>query len=109
MKIRNGFVSNSSTSSFVVVTTKKAWDDSVAKLSELGKLVVKHEIGKPKAVHFLGKDLIALSTTISTEEFGCNIPNASELDPDGDQAYEEFGKFSAILRANKDALVLEGD
>ena len=109
MKVRQGFVSNSSSSSFVVVTTKAEWDKTVAKLSKLGQLVVEHELTKPTPVKFLGKNLIAIVQTISTEEFGCNLPDGSVPDGEYEKPYEEFQKFEELLRNNKDVLVLSGD
>jgi hypothetical protein len=106
MKIRQGFVSNSSSSSFVVITTKEDWDAAVAKLEPLGKLMVEHCIHKPRKVKFLGRDLIAASQEISTEDFGWNIPDKNDQD-DGSEIMEQYDKFCELLRKSPNTLMLD--
>lgn len=57
MKIRMGFVSNSSSSSFVVLTTKENHERVLAKMSEQQRGIIEQMISKTK---FLGKEMVYL-------------------------------------------------
>jgi hypothetical protein len=64
MKIRSGFVSNSSSTSYVIVTTKKNYDKVLKKSDELTKYIVKEieKIGKEvfNKLKCFNKDLIEI-------------------------------------------------
>lgn len=46
MKVRNGFVSNSSSSSFVLIVTKEAFNEAISKESPLGQAILSHVMEK---------------------------------------------------------------
>jgi len=62
MKIRNGFVSNSSTSSFVLIMSKASFEESFAKMDDYQKEVI-DQLGYSED-KFLGNDIVVVS--------GCN-------------------------------------
>lgn len=58
MKIRQGFVSNSSSSSFVQMTTKENHEKALEKLSPIGKAAIMELACYEQ---FLGKDVVVIS------------------------------------------------
>jgi len=103
MKIRFGFVSNSSSSSFVITTTKENFDKVLAESDDYTKEVIE-ELGIGKTT-FLGKELVYLST-FSDHSGNSNFDEISneELDSgdEGRCASDVFDKFCDKLRGNKD-------
>ena len=55
MKTRNGFVSNSSTSSFVLIMTKERYEESIKDYKKEEKKVIDSMASKSK---FLGRDIV---------------------------------------------------
>lgn len=108
MKTRNGFVSNSSSSSFVIITTQEKWDAAVKKFTEqvgqnIAKIVM-GEYGKPEKAKILGQKALVFSGIISSDEYGSNI-DAKNLGISEDEAYdlaieayESMGNLDDILR-----------
>jgi hypothetical protein len=106
MKTRSGFVSNSSSSSFVIITTKEKWDEACAELTkQVGKNmahVLLSEYGEGEKAKVLGQ---------SSEEFGCNGItdleqehglSEEEAETLSETAYEHMGELEDIL--NKDGV-----
>lgn len=60
MKIRQGFVSNSSSSSFVIFASKEAFEATLAECSEIEKKVAKMFL-TDKPTTFLGKEVLSYS------------------------------------------------
>lgn len=110
MKIRNGFVSNSSSSSFVIITNKESWDRAVKKFTEkVGEnvaAVVTKAYGRPEPAKILGQNALVYQGVISSEEYGCDT--LEQLIDDGkitedesweisQTAYESQSDFEKIL------------
>ena len=90
MKTRSGFVSNSSSSSFVIITTPEKWDEANKKFAkkhgdDVGE-IVKSEFGRGKKANVLGQDALIFSGVISTEEFGSDWVYTNKPDMDDDDA-----------------------
>ena len=60
MKIRNGFVSNSSSSSFLILLTKEAYDEVISGVGPLTQAVVEQLSGKAS---FLGTECVSYNHT----------------------------------------------
>ena len=97
MKIRNGFVSNSSTSSFVVVMTKVAYDTALEKMGKKEQALIKlwakkGKLGKENVICFSDMtDTGGTSTMFSPER-------NSGLDKFSDYVAEKWdGDFSAVF------------
>jgi len=106
MKTRQGFVSNSSSSSFVIVTTKEKWNSAKKSLEEkVGKdiaAIIVGEYGKGTNAKVLGQDALVFSGIVSSKEYGQNaIDKLGIEDPDGElsmKAYEEMEELDKILK-----------
>jgi hypothetical protein len=96
MKIRNGFVSNSSSSSFICIAKPGVVQKALEKEDEVTKKVVAGYLNPKDAdkITLDGNTYELYKMTISTEEFGC------DCDLDGDeyeQAYDKWNDFTAKL------------
>jgi hypothetical protein len=71
MKTRSGFVSNSSSSSFVLVVEKTAFDNALKKMHKFYKAFATQSLGyhdKDSARTFMGKKVVVLSGVNSSED-----------------------------------------
>ena len=90
MKIRSGFVSNSSSSSFVVVASKETVNNALKMLSPFGAAVVKTEcIRKGKYVVINGMNTLISHGTNNTEDFGNEAIGQLNIDDDADEFYDK--------------------
>ena len=88
MKIRNGFVSNSSSSSFVVLTTPKNLENIKANASDAFKEFIDVVAGcYPRSVKIHGMELVDLSRVIHDSQ----IDGWSDDSQDGHGGYRKSG------------------
>lgn len=96
MKIRSGFVSNSSSSSFICIAKPGIIQKTLNGEDEVTKKVVKGylDFNRADKITLDGNTYELYQMTISTEEFGCDC----DLDEDEyEQAYEKWVNFTAKL------------
>lgn len=101
MKTRNGFVSNSSTSSFIITTTKDNYDKALNALHPYVKAVV--ECVGPSFEKLMGIDVVSLGVSqgnVSTFEYV--TPN---FDGDIPKEYEEKDYYGNAAYAAWEAFV----
>jgi len=99
MKIRNGFVSNSSSSSFVCIAKPGVIETALKEEDEITKKVVNEYLNPKKADKIIldGNVYELYHMTISTEEFDCGC-NLDDLDEDDYEiAYEKWCDFTNKL------------
>lgn len=89
MKIRSGFVSNSSSSSFVMFVQKEDYDKVFETLDDLEKDIIKHI--NPREVNAFGKKLIKI---------GCISGNYS--------SFEDYNYDGDLTEEQKDYLENDG-
>lgn len=98
MKIRNGFVSNSSSSSFVLITTNKTLKKILSKYNEKEKEYIGSMIGREQNIEILGNKLVVFSGEISSEgqyDIYCDIFGRND---DGDDDGDDCEKCSELLQ-----------
>lgn len=104
MKIRSGFVSNSSSSSFLMLTRKEDHDEAMAKLTPFERKVIEYLIDNVKA---FGLDLVELSIqngedfytlgSFDSEKYR-DIMNEYEAKYPGDAKSDARYKYQGLLR-----------
>ena len=111
MKLRSGFVSNSSSSSYVLITTQETYDKVMAQLSELEQGAVKAEFRFSKKKVF-GEDKLVCMETISIEELGCEwdfLPESEDTydSKEWHEAYDGMDKFYGLLEKEDDSFTMQ--
>jgi len=123
MKMRNSFVSNSSSSSFILITTKENFDKNMKDADKNTKFVVK---ALSKKVKSFGKNLMILESfdcdekgwstfgDIDVLEFISEERKAADDYDDGEEIYEhreeKFSRFCAkVMKDKKNCIVIKND
>lgn len=101
MKVRMGFVSNSSSSSFVIVTSVENHERVIKQLNDLEKAVVNAMMYKRSGT-FFGREIM-VGEEVSSE----NWYTLSELDIEvevdcEDEIYDAWAKYRKLVIENKD-------
>lgn len=88
MKIRSGFVSNSSSSSFVVVASKDIINKAMNELNTFGKAVVKTEcLRRSKIASINGINTVIAHGENNTEDWGSMA--MEDMGIEGDECYDK--------------------
>ncbi len=106
MKIRSGFVSNSSSSSFVCIAKPGVIQEALKGEDKVTQKVVKSYLNPSNAnkITLDGNKYELYQMTISTEEFGCDC----DLDEDDyEKAYDKWCEFTQKLSETPNVVVRE--
>jgi hypothetical protein len=99
MKTRNGFVSNSSSSSFVIVASNDIINKAMAELTDFGKAVIKTEVlRRAKTAPINGINTVIAHGENSTEDWGNRAMEAMNISEDdcyekSEEAQEQWHLF----------------
>lgn len=100
MKIRDGHVSNSSSSTFILITTKENYEACLKKADPLAKEVAKKKLSREK-IRLLGRDMVKFVIYYSDEpafmgwsedlpkKFFKDVPRKLEEDSDDYSYYDD--------------------
>ena len=99
MKIRQGFISNSSSTSFVLITTREAIDEEFGKIKDANlKKIIRSELRPPKQVSLFGEKVLIYLDRISSEDFGCDC----DIEDDSGEYHSRFFEFLERVGGRKD-------
>lgn len=109
MKTRNGFVSNSSSSSYVLFANKKYFDATLKKFNDIMPIIHEYKNERYlKKIKFLGKDIMVLSDWTDAGGGGPEIELEGIEDEDRiDKMWDRFYEFRDALEKNKKKCYVE--
>jgi len=121
MKTRNGFVSNSSTSSYVIVARSKSHENVVKELHKYYRAWLKEKVDIVKK-KFDGKQIVVVTASFATDEvmplygYEGEYPEEAEDYPYGEEAQKIVHDtvamdvyIKALKEKDKEVIVIYGD
>jgi len=103
MKIRNGFVSNSSSSSYVLFADKEFFDKTFEKFKDIDPILTGYRQEKClNEIKFLGRDIVVLSDWITAGGGGPEIELNEEDEDKIEKMWDRFFQFKETLEENKE-------
>jgi len=102
MKTRLGFVSNSSTSSYVLFADKKFFDKTLEEFKDIKPIIDEYKKGKYlKKIKFLGKDIMVMNDWTDAGGGGPEIEIEEEDEDKLEKMWDRFFEFREILGKDK--------
>jgi hypothetical protein len=96
MKIRSGFISNSSSSSFIIIAPGDIINTATKSMSKFGQAVVDDVIGELEEITLDGKTYTLAHSHYSTEEFADRACSEFQ-DKECEEALNEWKKFQTAV------------
>ena len=101
MKIRSGFVSNSSSSSFIIIANPGKVKELLKQESKGLQSAAKNYLNRPENITLDGNKYELHQFVMCTEDFGCDCEEDSET------VYDKWNDFTTKLGNNKDIVIRE--
>ena len=101
MKSREGFVSNSSTSSYIIIIPDENFEEVISELTEIQQKIVKELVNDEEVIGIKAKVLSYMSGNISSFEdweFSDELQKELEANEIEDEPYETADEFGELVK-----------